>query len=750
MKQPLLFLIGLLAPFVLRAQDPRQRLEQQAPLTEKMYLHTDRTFYVVGESIWFRLYYVDGTNHKPLDISKVAYVELLDKGQTPVLQAKIALHNGRGNGMLLLPSALASGNYTLRAYTQWMKNFGAEFFFSKTVTVANTFTKVPATAPEKELELTFFPEGGNLVAGLPGRVAFRGIDERGKGVDLSGSVVNQRNETVASFRTERFGLGSFDLTPVAGDTYRAVIAGRGEYPLPATQTYGYALRLQPGENGSAQVEITSTADRNGYLLVHTRRKVGYAQPVSFPGGKAAVSIPAAALGEGISHLTFFDAAQRPVCERLIFRKPRRRLTIDAKSNKQVYNTRDKVLLDLAADSASLSVAVYRLDSLQQPESEDIASYLWMRSDLKGTVEASSYYLDAPESAADLVMLTHGWSRFRWDDKPFEPTYLPEIDEHVVTGKVLTADGRPAADEPAFLAAPGRHVWLYTALSDKNGKVFFPMKHFAGPNEIVAATGDTLKRIELQSPFAEARSDDKVPPMVFDKNLADPLLERSLSMQTFNAFFQPYAPVQRTDTVAFYGIADKTYFLDDYTRFPLLEEVMREYVPEVDVRRHRGRFSFLMVFRGQYEFTRPPLVLLDGVPVQDINRLLAIDPLKIRRLDVVNTRYFLGPLTFDGIVSFRSYKGDVAGFQPEGLVTSYEGVQNRREFYAPRYDAKEQRDNRLADFRHLLHWVPEAGGRQQLNFYTGDLEGTYEVDIQGLSESGAPGSRRLTFEVKKQL
>ena len=222
------------------------------------------------------------------------------------------------------------------------------------------------------------------------------------------------------------------------------------------------------------------------------------------------------------------------------------------------------------------------------------------------------------------------------------------------------------------------------------------------------------------------------------------------MQTFNAYFQPYAPVQRTDTVAFYGIADKTYFLDDYTRFPLLEEVLREYVPEVDVRRHRGRFSLLMVFRGQYEFTRPPLVLLDGVPVQDINRLLAIDPLKIRRLDVVNTRYFLGPLTFDGIVSFRSYKGDVAGFQPEGLVTSYEGVQNRREFYAPRYDAKEQRDNRLADFRHLLHWVPEASGRQQLNFYTGDLEGTYQVDIQGLSEAGVPGSRRLTFEVKKQL
>lgn len=751
MKRPFFLLIGLLAAVVLQAQDPRKRLEQEASrvLTEKMYLHTDRSFYVVGESMWFRLYYVDGTDHKPLDVSKVAYVELLDKGQAPVLQAKIALQAGKGSGMLLLPSTLASGNYTLRAYTQWMKNFPAEFFFSKTVTVANTFTKIPATAPEKDLDLRFFPEGGNLVAGLPGHVAFRVIDERGRGVELAGTVVNQRNETVASFRTERFGLGSFDLTPVAGDTYRAIVTGRGEYPLPVAEARGYALRVHSSENGDARVEISGTGGA-GYLLVHTRRKVGFAQPVSLNGGKTILPVPAGAFGEGISHLTFFDGNQRPVCERLVFRKPRRRLGIEAKSNKRVYNTRDKVLLDLAADSASLSVAVFRLDSLQQPESEDIASYLWMRSDLRGTVESPSFYLDAPESAADLVMLTHGWSRFRWDDKPFEPAYLPEIDDHLVTGKVITADGRPAADEPAFLAAPGRHVWLYTALSDKDGKVLFPMKHFAGPNEIVAVAGDTLKRIELQSPFADTRSEEKVPPMVFDKNLADPLLERSLSMQTFNTYFQPYMPVSRADTVAFYGVADKTYFLDDYTRFPLLEEVMREYVPEVDVRRHRGKFSFLMLFRGQYEFTRPPLVLLDGVPVYDLNKLLAIDPLKIRRLDVVNSRYFLGPLSFEGIVSFRSYKGDVAGFQPDGLVTSYEGVQNRREFYAPRYDAKEQRENRLADFRHLLHWVPDASGRQQLSFYTGDLEGVYQVDIQGISSSGVPGSRRLVFEVRKQL
>src|SRR5882672_8021678 len=72
-------------------------------LQEKLYVHTDKNFYVAGELMWFKIYDVDGHFNKPLDLSKVAYVEIYAADQKPVLQAKISLKDGSGNGSFLLP-----------------------------------------------------------------------------------------------------------------------------------------------------------------------------------------------------------------------------------------------------------------------------------------------------------------------------------------------------------------------------------------------------------------------------------------------------------------------------------------------------------------------------------------------------------------------------------------------------------------------------------------------------------------------
>src|SRR5579871_297443 len=91
---------------------------------EKVYVHTDKEFYLAGEICWFKLYLVDAGSHHPLDLSKVGYLEWLDKDNRPILQAKIALRNGHGDGSAYLPLTFHSGHYKLRAYTSWMRNFG--------------------------------------------------------------------------------------------------------------------------------------------------------------------------------------------------------------------------------------------------------------------------------------------------------------------------------------------------------------------------------------------------------------------------------------------------------------------------------------------------------------------------------------------------------------------------------------------------------------------------------------------------
>ena len=89
-------------------------------LQEKIYLHTDKNFYVAGELLWFKAYYVDGWFHEPLQVSKILYVDLLDKQNNPVLHTMISLRPGQDNGSLQLPLSLNSGRYQLRAYTNWM------------------------------------------------------------------------------------------------------------------------------------------------------------------------------------------------------------------------------------------------------------------------------------------------------------------------------------------------------------------------------------------------------------------------------------------------------------------------------------------------------------------------------------------------------------------------------------------------------------------------------------------------------
>ncbi|MFT4031811.1 MAG: hypothetical protein QM669_05285 [Siphonobacter sp.] len=754
-----ILLVLTVLPLAAQDNSIRQAFEaySKRALQEKLYLHTDRSFYIVGESIWFKAYYLDGTTHHSLDVSKVAYIEVLDSNHSPVLQSKIGLKEGKGNGMLVLPTSLQSGNYMLRAYTNWMKNTSPDYFFEKPIIIVNSFTKVLAAEAERKYDVQFFPEGGHLVQNLKSKVAFRAIDESGKGISFSGKIVNQANETLLTFQPERFGLGSFELIPQVGQSYKAVIKdaqGREfTYELPKIQETGYVIALTEANPETLRVQVTSSqSGAPVYLLVHTRQSLRFTEAQTIHNEQASFTIPKQVLQEGISHFTLFDSEKRPLCERLYFKRPDRNLAIQVKSNKLIYGPREKVFLDFnTSELADLSVAVVSVDSLNNPDHEDLYSYLWLTSDLKGTIESPEYYLKHPESNPDLVMLTHGWSRFRWEDifKPQPFKHVPEYDGHLIFGKV-TLNNQPAPEVYSYLSVPGKNIWLYTATSDSLGQVVYQMRHFSGINEVIAQTTDSLHKVELFSPFSNQISSRTYPLFSFNKAHKDQLLNRSIAMQVRNAYSPVYNTIASPDSLTFYGTPDRSYRLDDYTRFPVLEEVMREYVPEVMVRRHQEKFHFMVLDRaGNRLLPADPLVLIDGVPI-DINKVLAIDPLKIRQLDIVGARYFLGAIPFNGIVSYKTYKADMGGYQPEGLAMTYEGIQDQREFYAPRYDSKPEKETRTADFRSLLYWKPNLMSNQQLTFYTSDLEGTFRVVVQGITPSGLAGSNTYTFEVKKTL
>jgi len=760
----------------------KQFTNYQQGAQEKIYLHVDKSFFTAGEIIWFKAYAVDASTNKPSQLSKVAYVELLDADKKPVLQAKIKLTSGSGTGSFQLPASVHSGNFHVRAYTSWMKNFSPDLYFSQNITIINTLKNL-ARKPGKDTykyEIRFFPEGGNLVNGIQSKIGFRVVDKYGKGMDCSGNVQDQNGNSVSTFKTLKFGIGSFSLSPLASNTYTAIVTIGGQtfkQALPIVYNQGYVVNLQQTVNQVSLNVNSSSQYSNVYLLVTSGTDIKLAFAKQLQSGKAVFAVDKTQLADGIAHFTIFNDESQPVCERLYFNKPKQQLVIDAKTAQQEYAERKKITVDVEAkdessvpQTADMSMSVYRLDSLQHFNETGIAAYLLLNSDLRGTIEQPDYYFtnnDAVSNEAlDNLMLTHGWSRYNWDDIKQNKTaaleYLPEYEGHIVTARITNKKtGQPAENIVAYLSAPGKTFKFAIAKSKANGIVQFNVIDFIGGDAIILQTNqlqDSIYRIDIINPFSEKYSSSQITGLNVSEDMQNLLVQHSINTQVQNAYYsekykQFYAP--DVDTLPFYGRPSASYLLDDYTRFTTMEEVLREYVPEVAVRRHRDDYLLKIAdSSNNIYFDDNPLVLADGVPFFNMDTVISFNPLKIRKMDVVAKKYYLGANIFYGIVNYTTYNGDLDGIQldPASLVLEYQGMQLQREFYTPKYDTPKEVNSRLPDFRDVLQWLPnikteEATGKTQASFYTSDVPGSYAVVLQGLTASGRAGSKTIYITVK---
>jgi len=755
---------------------------QRAHLPEKLFLHLDRPTYSSGETLWLKAYAVDGTYGRPLALSTVAYVEVLDAANRPVLQSKVALQQGSGAGSLALPAGLASGAYTVRAYTNWMKNAGPEYFFHCPITVLNgALASTPVTTTDSvAYDVQFFPEGGQLVQGLRSKVAFKVCDRHGRGVAASGQLLNHQGQNIGSFATTHAGMGHFLLTPEPGEAYTAVLSLPGRRVrrvlLPLAAPQGYVLRLED----SGPDELTLTVEVAGLraaasvaLLGHMHQQIAVAQQLPLQEGRATFRIARAALRPGITHFTVFDALQRPVAERLYFKPPTEAGFLTLKTDKPQYGSREKVVIGLntatAAPATNLSMSVYRLDSLNTTAAPDIAAYLALSSDLKGFIEQPAYYLSPnPEAAAaaDNLMLTQGWSRFGWPEvlAPLAPAvHLPETHGPIIQARLSQAGtGQPKPGLTAYLAAPSRFARLSNARSNSAGLLQFEMPDWHGPQLLTLQTDpkqDSTSQLTLLDPFWPRYAARPRPGFDLRPRWQAEYARRHLQAQVQQVYYAPYRAqaALAADSLAFYGRPNETYPLDKYTRFKVLEEVLREYVPGVLVRIRKDGYHLAVVDKlNKTVLSDHPLILLDGVPVFNTNQMMAMNPLKIQRLDVMTSHYFHGLDMYQGIINFSTYKGDLEGFtlDSHALMQQYEGLQVPREFYAPRYDTPADKQRRLPDLRNLLYWNPNItlGGADSHSpdFYTGDQRGRYLVVVQGITATGTAVSSSATFEVKPAL
>ena len=753
-------------------------------IQEKLFVHTDKDTYISREICWFRIYYADAFYNRPATVSKIAYVELLDKNNQAVLQQKVSLKPGESDGSAIIPVNIPTGTYRFRAYTSWMKNFSPDYYFEKDIRIINpqNLQVEPFISKTKQYDIQFFPEGGNLVQQIESKVGFRVTDNYGKGLACEGSILSSTGDTVLHFHPLAMGLGHFVFTPARGQSYKAIIRfPQGDQivkELPDALANGFVLSVLKENESEITVHVKSSAAENTqdvYLFVHGSHQSLPVKKQKLVNGEVVFTIKPREFEDGISRITLFDQSGQPVCERLYFKYPEKKLQISATVNPE-YNIRSKINLNLSVtdqsgnpSSADMSVAVYRLDSLQQPDELNIFNYTYLSAEL-GPVEHPSYYFvdngKTRDAEMDNLMLTHGWRRFIWHDmlmqKPYPISFSPECYGHIIRGKLINnMTGMAVKGVATYLSIPSARTEFRVTSSDSLGQVKFDMPGFYGSEEIILQTDpkeDSSSRIEISSPFSDQYASSRLPQYDIPSVQSATLLEQSIAEQVQHIYagnnLNQFS-MEPVDTNSFYVEPDEKYYLDNYTRFQTMEEVIREYVVSTSVVQKRNRFHLFLANKPQREFfDDEPLILIDGVPFFDADELFQQDPMKIRRLDLMNREYAIGYQYFNGIVNVTTYKGDLNGIRlnTHPVVLDYPGIPEQREFFSPKYETEDQVNSRMPDYRTLLYWSPriltDKQNKKTVDFYTSDLPGNYAAVIMGLSESGEPGIQTVYFSVKK--
>ncbi len=454
----ILFIIFFLVALVsVKAQKPDSLLavySEHYP-QEKVHIQFDKSFYNAGDIIWYKAYLLAGT--EPSDNSANFYVDWFgDDGR--LLQHTIdPLEESGAKGQFQIPSGYKGRLIYLKAYTKWMLNFDAELIFQKSIPVLQktTLFKKDDNNPTK---IRFFPEGGDMITGVVGRIAFKANDAHGMPVTVKGIVKNGTGAVVDSFISEHDGMGSIMLEPAINEIYTAIWTDEFSNtpyttPLPMAKGNGVVLEVRPlAERDIITVKRSNMASeemKTLHLIAHMNQHPVYSASINLHTKNTIISeIPTASLPTGILQITLFNASWVPVAERIVFVNnheysfPTKINTLVKGLGKREKNVFEITLADNAA--ANLSVAVTDAELTTDDKfANNIFTQLLLCADLKGAIYQPAYYFsgddDSIDNHLDLVMLTHGWRRFNWEEiikgKLSELPYTKDTGSLMLDGQV---------------------------------------------------------------------------------------------------------------------------------------------------------------------------------------------------------------------------------------------------------------------------------------------------------------------------
>lgn len=434
---------------------------------EKVYLHFDNTSYYRGDRIWFACYVVSACDNRPNALSRTLYVELLDPGGVVVDRRTLQIEEGRCHGDFSLTQLpFCSGFYEVRAYTKYMLNFDERGIFSRVLPVFdgpreqgdyedrsmqryddNRYEmRRPRMERERKVNLRFYPEGGNLVAGVASRVAFEAADEAGQPLEISdGRVIGRDGAVRTGFSTLYDGRGAFDYMPAEGDEAEITVDGREyRFALPAAEPRGVVLRV---DNLSSADSVRFSVRKGpgtpstvlGAAVICGGRLRNFNILEMTDDSAITFALARSRFVGGVARMVLCDAAGRIVADRLFFSHTGAVADVDVRTDKASYEPYEKVSLTVEGRDASgrplsapLSLSVR--DGAHDVEGGgSILTDLLLMSEIRGYVRRPWYYFESDDEphreALDQLLMVQGWSRYDWGvwsgTQPIDLKYAPE-------------------------------------------------------------------------------------------------------------------------------------------------------------------------------------------------------------------------------------------------------------------------------------------------------------------------------------
>jgi TonB-dependent SusC/RagA subfamily outer membrane receptor len=632
----------------------------------------------------------------------------------------------------------------------------------------------------QQADIQFLPEGGNWMIGKKSILAFRAIYPDGSPAEISGTIVGAEH---ASFESNFGGLGKVEFTPEK-EGHFALVKGKktGEermVALPKAAEEGLTLQVQNNPVASyISAVIQGNVQAENLLLVsHTRGLINYMIKGQLTNGVWGVRIPKQNLPSGINTLTILNSEGNPLLERLVFVHNPDQLGL-AVQKSGALSKRGKVRIELTSlagnqpipGSFSISISDASQVKDESHAHGTIYSHLWMSSDLQGKIFSPGYYFKDQEPETldqlDLVMLTHGWRRFAWEEvmanKFTDKGYYFEEGitlKGQVTEQTPTKKGLGGGKISALI---GEGIELISSSYGSDGKFIFPGLNYSDSVTVTLTAEDSRAKTFIKiatdnpEPVFSGLNGSYPHQVSWPKGFAETYQARSM-MQQLNSTEKvtDLAEVtvqaqtlqkEQTENRKIYGDGDaslKPEKIFGSIAFSNVFQMIQGRVAGVIVT--INGFSASVQIRGASSFQAgtEPLYLLDNIPV-DASTLFQVNPRNVESIEVFKnpaTTAIFGSQGSNGVVAVYTKSGAGILYESVGgtLVLRYGGYDAPREFYSPKYD---EQSPSTGDERATLYWNPQINtgkdGKNRIEFFNSDIAEKLLLVIEGMDSQGRLG------------